>query len=105
MKLLHELFREIKCGNGCSDRFYLHLRSECKDIKIGEAICVDITEEIKSRDSSVDIALGYGLEDWGFRVRFPAGAGNFSLHHRVQNGSWFHPASYPICTKDSFPGG
>jgi hypothetical protein len=32
------------------------------------------------RDSSVGIALGYGLEDWGSRVRFPVGAGNFSLH-------------------------
>jgi hypothetical protein len=31
---------------------------------------------------------GYGLDDRGSRVRFPAGAGNFSLHHRVQNGSW-----------------
>jgi hypothetical protein len=41
----------------------------------------------KSRDSSVDIALGYGLDDRGCRVRFPAGAGNFSIHHRVQNGS------------------
>jgi hypothetical protein len=49
----------------------------------------------KSRDSSVDIALGYGLNDRGSRVRFPAGAGNFSLHHRVQNGSGAHPASYP----------
>jgi hypothetical protein len=39
-----------------------------------------------SRDSSVGIALGYGLDDWGPRVRFPTGAGNFSLHHRVQNG-------------------
>jgi hypothetical protein len=36
---------------------------------------------------SVGIELGYGLDDWGSRVRFPAGAGNFSLHHRVQNGS------------------
>jgi hypothetical protein len=27
------------------------------------------------------IALGYGLDDRGSRVRFPAGAGNFSLHH------------------------
>jgi hypothetical protein len=34
-------------------------------------------------DSSVGIALGYGLDDWGSRVRFPAGAGNFSLHHRL----------------------
>jgi hypothetical protein len=46
----------------------------------------------KSRDSSVGIALGYGLDDRGSRVRFPAGAGNFSLHHRVQNGSGAHPA-------------
>jgi hypothetical protein len=42
---------------------------------------------VKSRDSSVGIALHYGLEDRGSRVRFPARAGNFSLHHRVQNGS------------------
>jgi hypothetical protein len=31
--------------------------------------------------------------------------GNFSLHHRVQNGSGAHPASYPMGTKGSFPGG
>jgi hypothetical protein len=35
-------------------------------------------------------ALGYGLEDRGSKVRFPAGAGNFSLHHRVQTGCWAH---------------
>jgi hypothetical protein len=38
-----------------------------------------------SRDSSVGMAVGYGLDDQDSRVRFPAGAGNFSLHHRVQN--------------------
>jgi hypothetical protein len=32
-------------------------------------------------------------------VRFPAEAGNFSLHHRVQNGSGAHTASYPMGTK------
>jgi hypothetical protein len=37
--------------------------------------------------NSVGIALGYRLDDRGSSVRFPAGAGNFSLHHRVQNGS------------------
>jgi hypothetical protein len=58
-----------------------------------------------SRDSSVGIALGYGLDDRGSRVRFPAGAGNFSLHHRVQNGSGAHPASYPMGTRGSFLGG
>jgi hypothetical protein len=59
----------------------------------------------KSRDSSVGTALGYGLDDRGSRVRFPAGAGNFSPHHRVQNGSGAHPASYPMGTRGSFPGG
>jgi hypothetical protein len=58
----------------------------------------------KSRDSSVGIALGYGLDDRGSGVRFPSGAGNFSLH-RVQNGSGAHPASYPMGTGGSFPGG
>jgi hypothetical protein len=59
----------------------------------------------KSRDSSVGIALGYGLDDRGSRVQFPAGAGNFSLHHRVQNGSGAYPPSYPMGTRSSFPGG
>jgi hypothetical protein len=29
-------------------------------------------------------------------IQFSAGAGNFSLHYRVQNGSGAHPASYPM---------
>jgi hypothetical protein len=55
-----------------------------------------------SRDSSVGIALGYELDDRGSRVRFTMGAGNFSLHHRVQNGSGAHPTSYPMGTRVSF---
>jgi hypothetical protein len=50
---------------------------------------------------SLDTALGYGLDDRGFRVRVPVGAGNFS-HHRVQTGSGTHPASYPMDTRGSF---
>jgi hypothetical protein len=34
----------------------------------------------------------------------PAEAGNFSLHHRVQNGSGAHPASYPMGIRGYFPG-
>jgi hypothetical protein len=60
---------------------------------------------LKSRDSSVGIALGCGLDYRGSTVRFPAGTGNFSLHRRVQNGSGAHPASYPTLTRGSFPGG
>jgi hypothetical protein len=59
----------------------------------------------KSRDSSVSIAVGYGLDNRGPRVWFPAGAGNFSLHHRVQNVSGAHSASYQMGTSGSFPGG
>jgi glutamine synthetase len=57
-----------------------------------------------SRYSSVGIALGYGLDDRGSMVRFPAGARNFSLH-RVHNGSKAHPTSYPMGTRGSFRGG
>jgi hypothetical protein len=37
-------------------------------------------------------------------VRVPAGTGNFSLHYRVQTGSGAHLTSYPMGTRDSFPG-
>jgi hypothetical protein len=57
-----------------------------------------------SRDSSVGIELGYGLDDRGSRVRFPAGAGNFSLHYRVQAGSGAHQSSYPLGCRGSFLG-
>jgi hypothetical protein len=59
----------------------------------------------KSRDSSVGIVLGYGLDDRGSRVRFPGRARNFSLHHRAQNGSGAHSTSYPMGTRGSFPEG
>jgi hypothetical protein len=47
-----------------------------------------------SRDSSVGMALGYGLDDRGSRIQFRAEAGNFSLRYRAQNGSG--PTQPPI---------
>jgi hypothetical protein len=41
-------------------------------------ICFHI-ETYKSRDSSVGIALGYGLDDRGSRVRFPGGGGGWEF--------------------------
>jgi hypothetical protein len=65
--------------------------------------CIYRTE---GHDSSVGIALGYGLDNRGSRVRFPVRAGNFSLHHRcVQNGSGAHLPSYPLGTRGSFSRG
>jgi hypothetical protein len=45
------------------------------------------------------------VDDRGLRVRFAEGAGKFSLHHRIQNGSGAHLASYPMGTRGYFPGG
>jgi hypothetical protein len=59
-----------------------------------EGLLPNSQEPAKSRDSRDSIALGYGLDDRGSRVRFPAGAENSSLHHRVQNGSG--PTQPPI---------
>jgi hypothetical protein len=66
---------------------------------------MQVYKESKSHDSLVGIALGYGLDDRGARVPFPAGVGNFSPHHRVQNGSEVHSASYPMATIGCFPRG
>jgi len=52
-----------------------------------------------SRDSSVGIATGYGLDD---RM---IGSWDFFLRHRVQTDSGAHPASYPMSIGGAFPGG
>jgi hypothetical protein len=62
-------------------------------------------KKLKDRDSSLGIATGYGLDDRVIGVRFPEGAGNFSLRHHVQTGSGDHPASYPMGTGGSFSPG
>jgi hypothetical protein len=54
---------------------------------------------------SVGMALSYGMDDRDSKVWFPAGAGNLSLHHRVDTGSGAHPAFYPMGTGGSFHGG
>jgi hypothetical protein len=107
------------CDSGNTDHFavtneqYLYFRTICLRKDLGEErVLAFVTNKLfwacsehilKSRDSSVGITLGYGLDDRCSRVRFPVGAGNVFLH-RVQNGSGAHPASYPMGTRGSFPG-
>jgi hypothetical protein len=69
------------------------------------ALCKKFPMYYILHDRSEVQVIGYGLDDWGSKVRFLAEAGSFSLHHCIQNGSWAHPASYPMGTRDSFPGG
>jgi hypothetical protein len=77
----------------CSDILYNEPFLGTLKIYIGP-----IRTKRKRRDSSVGIATGYGLDDWGSGVRFSPGAGNLSLLHRVQTGSGVHAASYPMGT-------
>jgi hypothetical protein len=76
-------------------------------LKVKESVwkIENVVHSNKSCDSSVGIVTGYGLDDQGSRVSFLAGAGNFSLHHHVQNSSGAHPASYLMGIRDSFAGG
>jgi hypothetical protein len=55
-----------------------------------------------SWDSSISVVMGCGLGDRGL---IPGRAGDFPLLHSIQTGSGAHPASYPVGTGGSFPGG
>jgi hypothetical protein len=57
-----------------------------------------------SRDSSVGIATGYGLDDQGGGSSSPGRVKMFSLLHIVQTGSGVYPTSYKMGTGGSFPG-
>jgi hypothetical protein len=54
--------------------------------------------------SSGSIVPDYGLDDRAIEVRSPTVA-DFSSSPCVQTGSGAHPASYPMGTGGSFPGG
>jgi hypothetical protein len=104
-QILDEMFKlsqTVQSSSPESEIWTFSDRSFPSCMKFGINISLHLS---KSRDSSVGIALGYELGDRGSSVRFPAGAGNFSLHHRVQTGSEAHPAFYPMVTRGSFPGG
>jgi hypothetical protein len=72
------------------------------ELPISQAVTTSLNCEFARAQNT---EMGYGLDDRGSRVRFPAQAGNFSLCHCVQNGSGAHPASYPMGNCGSFSGG
>jgi hypothetical protein len=59
---------------------------------------------MRSRGSSGSIVSDYGLDDRAIEVRSPTGA-DFSSSPCVQTGFGAHPASYPMGTRGSYPGG
>jgi hypothetical protein len=56
---------------------------------------------MRSQESAVGIATGYGLDDRGVGVRVPVGARIFSFPSRPD---WVHPTSYQMGTGGSLPG-
>jgi hypothetical protein len=54
-----------------------------------------------TRESSVGVATGYGLEG---RSSIPGSLRDFFLLHRVQTGSGAHPTFHPMGTRSFFPG-
>jgi hypothetical protein len=69
--------------------------------------CEEIYDARFERKTGIEGLREYGNEGWtiGFLGFDPGrGAGYFSLHHHVQNGSGAHLVSYPLGTRGSFPG-
>jgi hypothetical protein len=56
-----------------------------------------------SRDSAVVTTTGYELDDRGIGDRASVGQ-EFLPFHLLQKGSGAHPAPYPMCMKDPYPG-
>jgi hypothetical protein len=67
------------CGSKELEHIFTVLTSVLSHCTMQIALYAKYNINFESRDSSVGIALGYGLDDRGSRVRFPAGAGNFSV--------------------------
>jgi hypothetical protein len=59
----------------------------------------------QSRGSSGSIVSDYRLDDRAIEIRSLTGAEDFSSSPCIQTDSGAHPASYPMGTGGSFPGG
>jgi hypothetical protein len=90
----YTFFHHVDRPNFISESTYIY-------IKVGVCIKITFFHCLAMSCTCSYFRIIYGLDDRGSRVRFPAGAGNFPLYHRVQKGSRIHPASYPMGIRSS----
>jgi hypothetical protein len=67
-------------------KYFIYDRSDCQPF-------------LNKAGIAVSIAIDYELQDRMIGVRNLAGAGNFSLRHRVQTGSRAHPGALSLGVK------
>jgi hypothetical protein len=80
---------------GRTDRKILHMFTSCSAENRSNSLYVSSYTYTKSRDSSVDIAMGYGVDCPG---SFPGRSNNCFLLYSVHAVSEAHPTSYPMGT-------
>jgi hypothetical protein len=94
----------VLCVGMCACRCVCVCVCTCVCMRILSRHCVRIQPAFGMITVHTYIFTDNGLDDRMIGVRFLAGAGNFSLRHRVQTGSGAHPVSYQMCTLSSFLG-
>jgi len=67
------------------------------EVKATRSLSVNVNVKVKAKATGWTIGV-LGFDSW-------RGAENFSLHHRIQNGTGAHTASYPMGNRGSYPGG
>jgi hypothetical protein len=101
---VHKLTRRRNCGtelqSGTPDSLPVATDLH-RSITLYAVPCYSRLTSAWSRNSSVCIATGYGLESRASIL----GSKNLSLIHSVQIDTWAHAASYPMAFESSFPAG
>jgi hypothetical protein len=88
----------------CTRRYWVDMWSAHRIPQLHFQLSKPLCLAKRSRSSSVSIVSDYGLDDRVIRVRFPAGAKDFSSNLCVQTGSEDHPYTCIMGTGSPFPG-
>jgi len=80
---------------------YLQFKTSVVATQILKRTGYKLSKQFKFRNSQLSSFHEVTATGWTIGVRFPTGAGNFFLRHRVHTGSGAHPAYYPMGNRGS----